>query len=135
MSWGVVILFAVAIAFAVGLHLAERARLRKLLDRPCAGILWHRRFPKVPHDEIRAFLKMFTDAFAFDEVHFCNFRPDEQPIEIYSARYVPLLNADDHSEFESLADALKTTYGIDAYPVWRDGMTLGDLFELTRSNP
>jgi hypothetical protein len=39
MSWGVVIIFAVAIAFAVGMHLAEQARLRKLFDRPCAGIL------------------------------------------------------------------------------------------------
>lgn len=78
---------------------------------------------------------MFTEAFAFDEVHFCKFRPDEEPIEIYSARYVPLLNTDDHSEFESLADSLRATYGIDAYAEWRDGMQLGDLFELTRSSP
>ncbi|QDU44663.1 hypothetical protein Mal52_31490 [Symmachiella dynata] len=111
---------------------AERARLRKLLDRPCAGIHWHRRFPTVKHDDIREFLALFTEAFAFDSIHRSKFSPDDQPMALYEARYIPHLSMDDHFEFESLDEVLDSRYGIDLSSVWHQDITLGELFALTQ---
>jgi hypothetical protein len=134
MWWPLIVIVLGAVAFVVVLAIAEHARLLKLLDRPCAGIRWHRRFPSVPHDEIRKFLKLFTVAFAFDERHYSKFGPDDQPWAIYHARYIPHLTVDDHMEFESLIEAFAKTYGVDLWAVWHDEMTLGELFALAVGN-
>jgi propanediol dehydratase small subunit len=134
MSWlpllGIV---ASALLFTFASEMGERKRLRKLLDRPCAGIRWHRRFPSEPHNDIRSFLKMFNQAFSFGEIQTCTFGPDERIFEIYIARYVPHLTVDDHLEFEFLAEALQATYARDLATIWRKDLTLGDLFSLTHA--
>jgi propanediol dehydratase small subunit len=132
MSWPLLIVLLLALLFAVVLEVTERTRLRKFLDRPCAGIRWHRRFPTVPHNEIREFLSIFTAAFAFDEKHRGRFAPDDQLLAIYRARYVPHVSLDDFMEFESLTESLATHYGIDLPSVWRDDLTLGELFAITQ---
>jgi hypothetical protein len=91
-----IIAIVLSVLVCVGLQVAEQRKTRRLLDRPCAGIHWHRRFPNVPHDDVRKFLHLFTDAFYFDAVHATKFGPDDQPQEIYHARYVPHLTIDDH---------------------------------------
>ncbi len=53
---GGILLLSLIITAAIGA--VEKARERMLLDRPCAGIRWHRLFPNVTHDEIREFLRM-----------------------------------------------------------------------------
>ncbi|MBX3439705.1 MAG: hypothetical protein KF861_19605 [Planctomycetaceae bacterium] len=132
MWWHIIVLVLVSVVFAAVTDFLERVRLRKLLDRPCAGIRWHRRFPDVPHAKIREFLRMFVTVFAFDERHSCKFAPDDQPMAIYQARHIPHLTIDDDMEFESLDEMMETRYGIDLYSVWRDGITLGELFAMTR---
>ncbi len=136
MSWLVlIIVLLTGLSFAVATEFAERARLRRLLARPCAGIRWHRRFPVAPHDDIRAFLRVFTDAFAIEGIHCTKFAPDDRPLAIYLSRYVPHLTLDDHGEFESWGKALEREYGIDLMTVWREGdVTLGELFAVTRGS-
>lgn len=132
--WQAIFLVSFVVLFSGGIFLAERARLRRLLNRPCAGIRWHRQFPAVSHDEIRAFLRLFTEAFAIDPVHSTKFAPDDRPRAIYEARYIPHLTLDDHMEWESLTKAFRTTYGIDLESVFQPDTTLAELFSLTRSN-
>ncbi len=133
MSWPIFFVLLLALLFAIVLEVAERIRLQKFLDRPCAGIRWHRRFPTVPQNEIREFLSIFTEAFAFDEKHRGKFAPDDQLLAIYRAQYVPQLSLDDFMEFESLTEALSTHYGIDLQSVWSEDLSLGDLFAITQT--
>ncbi len=121
-----------ATVVTVAILIAERLRIRNLLDRPFAGIRWHRRFPNAKHDDIREFLAQFTEAFALDSIHRGKFSPDDQPMALYDARYIPHLAMDDHFEFESLDEVLDSRYGIDLSSVWHKDMTLGELFALTQ---
>jgi hypothetical protein len=131
MSWiAFSIMAALVVSLCMAIEIVEQVRVRKLLDRPCAGIRWVRRFPDAPKAEIRAFLHRFAEAFAFEERDACKFTPDEQIAAIYSARYDPLFMFDDRMEYESLADTLKRHYAIDLHAVWRDDITLGELFTL-----
>ncbi|QDT48893.1 hypothetical protein Pan258_29400 [Symmachiella dynata] len=132
MIWKWIFILGGASVLFFAITAAERARLRKLLDRPCAGIHWHRRFPTVKHDDIHEFLALFTEAFAFDSVHRSKFSPEDQPMALYEARYIPHLTMDDHFEFESLDEVLDSRYGIDLSSVWHKDITLGELFALTQ---
>jgi propanediol dehydratase small subunit len=121
----------IAIAFATVTGVIESRRMCREIERPCAGIRWHRRFPHATHQSIRAFLHVFADAFSVERVHATKFTPDDQPLLIWNARYIPHLTLDDRMEMESLERGINDAYGIDLNTVWRDSMTLGELFALT----
>ena len=93
--WQGILIVSIAIVLTIAHAVAERVRLRRLLNRPCAGIHWHRQFPAVSHDEIRSFLRLFCDAFAIEPVHSTKLAPDHHPLAIYEARYIPHLTLDD----------------------------------------
>lgn len=132
--FGLLVILTLSISFATAVEFAERARLRKLLDRVDTEAIWRDCFPEVPADEIRSFLVLFTESFAIDPTHCFKFAPDDRPSAIYEARYVPHLTVDDHCEFESLTDALASRHRIDLQAVWRDDITLGELFAMTRKD-
>ena len=132
MSWHLITVLSIATFFAVAIEIAERMRLRRLLDRPCAETHWHHQFPSVPHHEIRVFLKLFAESFVIDAAHCTKFGPDDRPMAIYQARYVPYLTLDDHMEFERLSKSLESKYAIDLKAVWHENMTLGELFVSVR---
>ncbi|MFN0197327.1 MAG: hypothetical protein ACKVT0_11330, partial [Planctomycetaceae bacterium] len=96
MEWKLLFIVLPAIAFAILIEIAERAKLRKLLDRPSAENLWYQRFSYAPQDAVNEFLKLFVTSFAFDEDQYFKFSPDDQPWAIYKARYISHLNLDDH---------------------------------------
>jgi propanediol dehydratase small subunit len=98
-----------------------------LRARTCQGRLWRRAFPSASKKQISDFLSLCTDAFAFRDVEKLKFRPDDQLLSIYRAlsrsKWMP-----DALEFETLANGLRTRYGVALGDIWDERMTLGALF-------
>lgn len=53
---------------------------------------------------------------------------------VYRTRYPPKWTIADAMELESFAKDFRKTYGIDPVPMWREDITLGELFALTRKS-
>jgi propanediol dehydratase small subunit len=98
----------------------------------CMGIRWRRRFPGSSKAEIREFLAIFVDAFGFGRKRCTSFSPDDRVMEVYRAENPPGTLAD-NMELETLGLMLEKRYGIDFDAVWREDMTLGELYERTRT--
>lgn len=96
--------------------------------RLCQGKNWHRSFPKASKEEIRQFLSTFTASFAFDDREKLKLNPNDQLLDIYRALYPHKWQAD-ALEFETLRDDLQSKYGVTFSSVWREGLTLGQLFQ------
>ena len=99
--------------------------------RACQGRNWHRTFPDASKDEIRQFLLTFTTSFAFDDQEKLKLNPNDQLLDIYHALY-PHRWQGDALEFETLEEDLMAKYGVSLKAVWRDSLTLGQIFEHTR---
>lgn len=99
--------------------------------RACQGRNWRRSFPDASKDEIRLFLSTFTESFAFDDREKLKLNPNDQLLDIYHALYPHKWQAD-AMEFETLSDDLQSKYGVNFSSVWREGLTLGQLFEQVR---
>jgi propanediol dehydratase small subunit len=97
----------------------------------CQGKNWRRSFPDASKDEIRQFLSSFTKSFAFNDREKLKLNPNDQLLDIYRAFYPHKWQAD-AMEFETLSDDLQSKYGVDFSSVWREGLTLGQLFEQVR---
>ena len=129
----IVIACFVAAALLSG-WLTERRRMSNYWSRVCTGPEWKRRFPQAPKDEIRAFLKAFVDAFAFRRSRGLCFTPDDRVMDVYRTLYPPKRTLADSMELESFGLQFHKLYGIDLVPVWRDDITLGELFALSRQS-
>ena len=103
---------------------------RKYKARKCTGRRWKKEFPEAGKTEIRSFLLLFVDAFAFYEKHKLKFEPEDKLLDIYAALYSPIVG--DNMEFENLGDDIKEVYGEDLDSLWNDQMTLGELFARVR---
>jgi len=95
--------------------------------RSCQGKGWRQSFPETPSREIRTFLSLFVEAFAFDEREKLKLSPADQLLDIYHALY-PHKWQGDALEFETLGLSLKTKYGLDLKQIWRKDLTLRQLF-------
>ena len=123
-----VVLIALALASALWfLRLDVRMPL-PYLSRNCQGAGWRRAFPEASPQEVRAFLAMFAEAFAFCDQEKLKLNPNDRVLAIYKAFY-PSRWMPDALEFNFLARALERTYSVRLADVWRDGLTLGELFE------
>ncbi len=109
----------------------RRKALRPYWERACTGICWKRRFPDASKAEIREFLDLFVNAFAFHPQRRLCFFPDDHVMEIYRALYPENWTADS-LELETFASLLRETYGLELNAC-RDDITLGELFDLTRT--
>ena len=120
-----------AVALVAGLAfyptLTTRLRMRDYWQRSCTGRAWVERFPTARSDDIRRFLHLFVDAFAFPRPRALYFAPTDQIMTIYRTLY-PLKDMPDALEVETLARRLKTAYGVDLASIWREDITLGDVF-------
>src|SRR5215472_14991934 len=94
------------------------------------GIRWRCRFPDAPKSEIKEFLDLFVDAFAFRRKRGCRFSPDDRVMEVYRALYPPGSEVDS-LELETLCKKLRKRYGIDFATSWRQDITLGEIYERT----
>ena len=130
-KWIPILLF-LFIALSCGL-IIERERHKRLSlywQRTCTGFRWRRRFPSAHKADIREFLVLFVDAFAFRRKRRCCFSPDDRVMEIYRAIYPPG-SAVDSMELECLCDTIKKRYGPDFAVSWREDITLGEIYEQT----
>ena len=129
----VIFLCIVAAAFVIVLPLQLRIRrnMRRYWDRACTGFQWRRRFPNAPKSDIRSFLELFVDAFAFRQSLRLCFSPYYKVMDVYRTLYPDRFMAD-ALELETLASLLRKKYGIDAATFWREDITLGEVFTHTR---
>jgi hypothetical protein len=133
MHWLPISLCLVAAGIAIASELARRRRLAPILTRSSAENDWLRNFPDAPEAEIRTFLKIFGDAFALRSRHDLKFRPSDRIMDVYHAIYPPKWTLADAMELEIFALLLKRRYGISLQLTWRDDLTLGEIFNQTRS--
>jgi len=99
------------------------------------GIRWRRRFPDSPKAEIREFLRIFIAAFAFNRTRLGRFSPDDRVMDVYRALYPREDGRTDSMEFETLVMELQRQYQIDFFALWREDITLGELYSYTRKHP
>lgn len=112
-------------------YLKSRKLLQKYWLRSCTGKDWKRRFPEVPKGDIRVFLEVFVDAFAFSSKKRLKFNPDDKVMDVYRAIY-PTPGWPDSLELETFARGLERKYGFDLRKVFDQDTTLGRIFEMTR---
>jgi propanediol dehydratase small subunit len=95
--------------------------------RSCAGGPWKRTFPQAPKREIREFLYTFVTAFGFLKHRALQFAPADSVLRIYRGLY-PLKGWPDALELETLAVRLEKQYALELRTIWRENLTLGELF-------
>jgi hypothetical protein len=118
-------------AFVVFIIAMPKAKIQLYWQRRCTGRAWRRSFPAASKGEIRAFLRLFVDAFAFSPNRMLQFAPEDKVLAVYRALY-PVKDWPDALEVETLADRLYRTYGIELAGIWSDQLTLGEIFRQTR---
>jgi propanediol dehydratase small subunit len=128
-SW--IIIVVLSLVLAVFFEILRWHAVRPLYQRECAGIRWRRRFPKASSDEIREFLRLFVDAFGFPRKHRLRFRPEDRVMDLYHALNPPNWSAGDNMELESLLEDFQRRYHVDLAPLWREDLTLADIFAHT----
>jgi hypothetical protein len=133
MNWPLIIFWTVAGLLVVATEIARRRGLSPMLRRRCAGRDWRRAFPHAQSDEIRAFLKIFVDAFALRRKHYLAFRPTDRIMDVYRAINPPKWTVADSLELEIFAQDLERQYGLSLQSIWRDDLTLGEVFGRTRA--
>jgi hypothetical protein len=118
------IAICIVVCLPGGMVLAFRrlGRLQPYWDRACTGFQWRRRFPDTPKSDIRRFLELFVDAFAFRQSRRLCFSPDDKVMDVYRTLYPDRFMAD-ALELETLASLLRERYGIDAAAFWREEYT------------
>src|ERR1043166_3703798 len=109
-------------------ELHRRVMLQPYWERVCMGIRWRRRFPQSRKTDIRRFLDFFLDAFAFPARRRICFSPDDKILDVYRALYPPEDFLADCMELETLASNIQKHYGVNLASVWRDDLTLGELY-------
>jgi propanediol dehydratase small subunit len=128
-----VLVFLAGLAIGFPAELRRRKRLQKLETGICRGRDWRRRFPQASKNEIRDFLGLVVDAFSIKKTARLNFSPDKQILDIYQAIYQPGSSME-CLELETFAMELESRYGINADPLQRDDVTLGDILEYVISH-
>jgi len=124
---GIVVAIAYfAIALLVGTIL-ERKRMHRFWQRSCTGRAWRKYFPNASKGEIREFLDLFIEAFGFAASRRLCFAPDDRVMDVYRARYPNPGNAD-AMELEELVRGIQQHYGIEVLGLWREDITLAELF-------
>jgi propanediol dehydratase small subunit len=104
--------------------------LRLYWQRSCTGRDWKRTFPQSSKQDIRRFLYMFVDGFAFPRTRALQFAPTDRVLNIYRSVY-PVKDWPDALELETFARFLETQYRINLRDIWREDLTLGEIFSKT----
>lgn len=96
-------------------------------QRICQGKGWRTAFPHASKQEIRDFLLLFVDAFAFRQTDKLKLSPEDNVMSLYRSLY-PHRWLADALEVETLAEDLRKKYSVELAAVWNEGVTLGALF-------
>lgn len=98
-------------------------------SRPCQGRAWKTTFPDKSKYEIREFLLLFTDAFAFRQNQKLQINPSDGILDLYKTIYPTNHFGIDNLELEAFAMGLEKKYKIDLNAVWNEELTFGRLYE------
>ncbi len=126
-SWTMLTLVAIGVTMSAIRWRRLRQNLARYWNRGCRGAQWRRRFPDAIKGDIRQFLDLFVDAFAFARKRRLAFAPDDRIMDVYRALYSPPLGADS-LELENFATGVQERYGLDLGAGWHDDLTLGEVF-------
>jgi hypothetical protein len=133
MGWlPLLIILLPAVLYAAWEERRRARRLRRFWERPNTTVCWTREFPGSTEADIREFLKLLNDAFAFSRKHTFCFLPQDTLNEIYRTVY-PKLGGGDQCETECFYLLLKRRYGVSPEPVWQPTLSLGELFQHMRA--
>src|SRR5262249_22463438 len=102
-SLPIALLIIAGVCSGVIAHLHRGRSMRPYWERGCMGIRWRRRFPDAPTANIREFLGIFVDAFAFGQRRRGRFSPEDRVMDVYRALYPPEDSMADDLELETLA--------------------------------
>lgn len=127
-----VLIVVCACLFLLALSKRESGFAHIYRVRACQGRSWRRAFPSASKRELRSFLLLFTSAFAFKDQDKLKFRPDDGILDIYRNIY-PSRWTPDVLEVETLAAHLHKRHAIELGTVWKDDLTLGELFSHIQS--
>ena len=105
---------------------------KKYRNRKCMGKNWKKSFPNTANEEIRKFLILFTDAFAFSNKNKLKFEPEDKIMEIYRELYPSKWMADS-LEVETLANDLEKEYRINFNEMWHEELSLGEIFSKVKN--
>jgi hypothetical protein len=125
------ILFSIVFILIVLIALFKDQIPKLYKTRNCQGMNWKRKYPKVPKEEIREFLQILIDAFGFKSKHRCKFNPEDKVMDIYSALYPDTFLgklSGDALEVETFSVMLEEKYHVDFNKIWKEGLTLGQIF-------
>ena len=100
---------------------------KKYRSRDCMGKNWKTEFPSSSKEDIRNFLLVFTDSFAFSASDKLKFEPSDKLLDIYRELY-PTKWMADALEFETLANEVSKKYRVKLHDIWHDDLTLGELY-------
>ncbi|MFC5459468.1 hypothetical protein [Massilia niabensis] len=120
----VAILILLALAWSV---LSSGQVANPFRTRTSQRRLWRRAFPRASQRQIREFLAVCAEAFAFRDTEKLKFRPDDQLLGIYKTLH-PSKWMSDAAEIRKLASGLRARYGVALEEIWDEHMTLGALF-------
>lgn len=104
---------------------------KRYRSRQCQGTQWRNAFPQAAKDDIRAFLLLFTSAFAFSDSEKLQFSPNDRVWAIYRDLY-PNRWLPDALELETLTLDLDARHGIVLSEIWSEELTLGDVFAIVQ---
>jgi len=99
--------------------------------RSSQGQGWLIAFPSASKQDIREFLAVFVDAFAFSQQQRLKLNPEDQVLQIYRAIY-PSQWTPDAMELETFAKDIEAKYGFSLENVWHEKVTLGELFQIAQ---
>lgn len=97
------------------------------------GKKWVSTFPESSKADIREFLQIFVDAFAFSSRDKLQFEPNDKILDIYNAVYSSRW-APDVLELETFVDQIETQYRCDLSQYWHQELTLGELFSRVKTS-
>jgi propanediol dehydratase small subunit len=102
-------------------------------SRLCQGRAWKTTFPEKSKHEIREFLLIFTDAFAFRQNQKLQINPSDSILELYKAIYRTNFGGD-MLELETFEIELERKYKINFRAIWSEELTFGRLYEYCSRN-
>ena len=124
------VVLCVFVVMKVRFERARRTALQHYWMRACCGRDWKRTFPQASMHQIRQYLMVLVSAFAFPQKRALQFQPTDCVYGIYRAIY-PELGWPDALELETFAQQLERKYGIHLRAIWREDLTLGEVFART----
>lgn len=100
---------------------------KPLRGRSCQGKHWRVAFPGSSKHQIRGFLSVVVAAFSFNDGEKLKLSPNDLLLDIYRMLYPHRWQAD-ALELEILAEDLLHKHGLRLADIWREDLTLGELF-------